>query len=286
MAGSPDRGIGRMAIRPVASIDELHACEDLQREAWGFADLDVIPLTQLVAAQKAGGIVLGGFNEAGEMLGFCYGFLGRAPDDRLLHYSHMLAVAKRARAAGLGARLKWAQRQAVLEQGFDLMAWTYDPLESLNGYFNFQKLGVVASAYLQNVYGETSSSLHRGTPTDRLFVEWHLDSQRVEERSRGVGSPSSVGAAVEELPAALSARYDDGLAVPSDPDLELTGPRLSCEIPVSIQTVKERDPETALAWRMATRAVLGGYLGRGYEVRECIRSTGSQKRTRYVLSRR
>jgi predicted GNAT superfamily acetyltransferase len=29
------------------------------------------------------------------------------------------------------------------------------------------------------LYGQTTSPLHRGLPTDRLVVEWHLDSARV-----------------------------------------------------------------------------------------------------------
>lgn len=268
-------------IRALGATEEFHACEELQRDAWNFAgDLDVVPLTQLVAAQKAGGIVLGGFDDGGGLLGFCYGFLGRFPDGRLLHYSHMLAVAEKARGAGLGERLKWAQRAAALDQGLDLMAWTYDPLESLNGHFNFRKLGVVAVSYLPDLYGRTSSALHRGMPTDRLLVEWRLRTPPVEARAAGESvSPTDCST----LPIALTARGDQPLS-PATPVLDIDAPALVCEIPASIQRLKDRDPGAALDWRMATRSVLQGYLGRGYLVGDCVRSPADDK-THYVLSR-
>ena len=170
-------------IRPLATIAEFHACEQLQRDVWGFdGDLDVIPLTQMMAVQKSGGIVLGAFTPDGRLGGFAYGFLGRDSDGRLLHYSHMTAVDAALRSSGLGARLKWAQLDAAIAQGLDLMVWTYDPLESLNGHFNFHKLGIVARRYSENFYGETTSALHRGMPTDRLRAEWRLCSERVRCR--------------------------------------------------------------------------------------------------------
>jgi predicted GNAT superfamily acetyltransferase len=41
------------------------------------------------------------------------------------------------------------------------------------------RLGGIARKYLANLYGLTTSPLHLGLPTDRLWVEWHLDSARV-----------------------------------------------------------------------------------------------------------
>ena len=76
-------------LRCLETYDDYHACERLQQHAWRFSDpLDVIPLTNLVTAQKWGGLVLGAFDEGGELHGFCYGFLGRDPEGRLVHCSH------------------------------------------------------------------------------------------------------------------------------------------------------------------------------------------------------
>jgi chorismate synthase len=61
------------------------------------------------------------------------------------------------------------------------MSWTFDPLQSLNTYFNLNKLGVVADRYLISFYGEDAASfLHRNST--RLWVAWPLTSDRVRQR--------------------------------------------------------------------------------------------------------
>lgn len=274
-----------MVIRPIDTIDEYHDCEQLQRDAWGFdTDLDVIPLTQLVAARKADGIVLGAFDAAQHLLGFTYGFLGRDADGTWLVYSHMTAVQPRLRSSGLGRALKWAQREAALQRGLRLMVWTYDPLESLNGYFNFSKLGVVAGHYWPNLYGETSSKLHRGTATDRLRADWHLDSQRVERRRRGLAGAlaSAVATAPERHRCVLRA---DDRGAPSEPELRAEEGLLIVEVPGDVQGLKGIAPAMAMAWRDATRRLFTHYLEAGYFVRECVRTTEPAARTFYVLQR-
>jgi len=274
-------------LRRLESHDDYKACERLQAQAWGFTDgIDIIPLTNLVTAQKWGGLLLGAFTEAGELHGFCYGFLGRDPaDGRLVHCSHMLAVDERARNAGLGARLKWAQRDYVREQGIDVIVWTYDPLESVNACLNFGKLGGLSDDYQVNLYGETTSKLHSGTATDRLTLKWMIDAPRVVQRAddRRGAIVHALKADDIDAPWALQA---DGWG-PGQPVLDLDADRVRCQIPVSVQQVKEHQPGAATAWREATRAVFTGYFGRGYFARECVhipaRDGGEQARTVYLF---
>ncbi|MFQ5743233.1 MAG: hypothetical protein ACE5HV_06545 [Acidobacteriota bacterium] len=275
-------------LRRLESIDEYRACERMQQEAWGFADaLDVIPQSQLVTAQKYGGLALGAFDADDRLRGFCYGFLGRDSRQRLVHCSHMLAVDATARNAGLGARLKWAQRQMALDVGVELMVWTFDPLESLNACFNFDKLGVVSDQYLVNLYGETTSRLHAGTATDRLTVQWFLRSERVMARLGGERGALAAALAAGKVraPWALRGQWSSGLLRPRDPRLDLEGPRLRCEIPAEIQRLKASDAGASVAWRQATRAVFTHYLNAGFYVRECVRTVGSPPRTVYLLER-
>ena len=91
----------------------------------------------------------------------------------------MLAVKTAYRNHDLGYKLKLAQRERVLAQGIERMTWTFDPLQSLNAYFNFGKLGVVADAYKIDFYGEATSSFLQKIGTDRLWVSWLLNSERV-----------------------------------------------------------------------------------------------------------
>ena len=274
-------------LRRLESLEDYKACETLQQHAWGFSDgLDIVPQTQLVTAQKWGGLVLGAFSGDGELHGFCYGFLGRDKKGRIVHCSHMLAVDERARNAGLGARLKWAQRDACLEDEVAIAVWTFDPLESVNACLNFSKLGGLSDDYVVNLYGETTSRLHTGTATDRLTLWWFLDSPRVQGRADEKPSEAIAAVAAGDIdaPWALEAA---GVG-PGEPELDLDAERIRCEIPASVQAVKADDPAAALRWREATRAVFTTYLERGYFARECVRTdpdTGGGRRTVYLLER-
>ncbi len=146
-------------IRDVEGEAEHHEIEEIQQEAWGFSDLDIVPAATLIATQHAGGIVLGAF-ERGLMIGFAYAFPA-FEEGRTSMHSHMLAVLTEYRNFQTGFYLKLAQRERALEKGLDEITWTFDPLQSLNAHLNFSKLGVVSRRYLVNFYGEaTSSPLH------------------------------------------------------------------------------------------------------------------------------
>jgi predicted GNAT superfamily acetyltransferase len=136
-----------------------------------------------VVAQKIGGQVIGAF-EGTEMVSFALAIPGARNGHSYLH-SHMLAVRLDHRNAGLGRRMKLFQREDALARGFELIEWTFDPLEIKNAYLNIEKLGAIARRYTINQYGITSSPLQGGLPTDRLIAEWWLKSKRVEEAVRG-----------------------------------------------------------------------------------------------------
>ena len=71
----------------------------------------------------------------------------------------------RIRNAGLGRQIKLFQREDALARGFELIEWTFDPLEIKNAYLNIEKLGAIARRYTVNQYGITSSPLQGGLPT-------------------------------------------------------------------------------------------------------------------------
>src|SRR6266852_6140272 len=101
----------------------------------------------------------------------------------------MLAVRKRYRNAGLGRRIKLLQREDAIARGFELIEWTFDPLEIKNAYLNIEKLGIITRRYKVNQYGITSSPLQGGLRTDRLVAEWWLKSKRVEGLLRNKATP-------------------------------------------------------------------------------------------------
>lgn len=167
-----------IVIRKCHQLDEMRACVALQKEVWNFSDAELVPLRLFVVAEKIGGQVIGAF-AGNEMTGFVLSVPGARGGHSYLH-SHMLAVRKQDQNAGLGRRIKLFQRDDALSRGFELIEWTFDPLEIKNAYLNIEKLGAIARRYNMNQYGITSSPLQGGLPTDRLVAEWWLKSNRVE----------------------------------------------------------------------------------------------------------
>lgn len=253
--------------------------EDLQKEVWGLDDRDITPLTQLVAARHAGGQLLGA-RAHGTLVGFVYGFVG-LEQGRAIHHSHMLAVKAAYRNGDVAYKLKIAQRERVLAQGITRMTWTFDPLQSLNAYFNFSKLGVVSDAYKINFYGpETSSVLHR-IGTDRLWVTWILDSRRVRRQLEGISSERQLD------PQAASLVVADGDGWPREiaSTEALAGARAFIEIPSDINNVQRQNPEQAARWREVTRSGFTQALAAGFHVTDFFRqSRASQSLGVYVLS--
>ena len=176
-AETAGQALNGIEIRPCRGLDEFRACVALQKEVWDFADADLIPLRMFVVAEKIGGQIIGSF-EGSELVGFALAIPGNRNGHLYLH-SHMLAVREQYRNRGLGRSMKLAQRHDALQRGFDLMEWTFDPLEIKNAFLNLHRLGAIARRYNINQYGGSSSVLQGGLPTDRLMAEWWLRSRRV-----------------------------------------------------------------------------------------------------------
>jgi predicted GNAT superfamily acetyltransferase len=209
-------------IRQCETLEEFEACLQMQRDVWQFSDLDVTPLRSFVITRRGGGFTLGAFDASDNLLGFVHALA--AFDERLrpYYYSQMLAVETRLQNAGIGVRLKLAQRDHAIKTGVPLMTWTFDPLQSRNAYLNIVKLGGVVRRYNVNYYGNRSSSpFHRGLDSDRLLVEWWVRSEHVAGALEGVRRADKPEAVVE--------------------------------VPRDIEAVKKRDMDEARHWQLRVR---------------------------------
>ncbi len=168
----------KVQLRNCTDVEEFRACVVLQKEVWGFADNELVPLRIFSLAPKIGGQVIGAWDGA-NLVGFAFSIPGTRNGHAYLH-SHMLAVKSDYRNAGLGRSLKLFQREDAIAHGYELIEWTFDPLEIKNAYLNLERLGAIARRYNINQYGITSSPLQGFLPTDRLIAEWWLKSKRVE----------------------------------------------------------------------------------------------------------
>lgn len=263
-----------VVIRDISDITEIIEVETLQKEVWGIPDIEVVPASHLVASIAAGGILIGAF-EGERAVGFAYGFVG-LEDGRNVHHSHMLAVSPALRGQDVGFRLKAAQRDRVTAQGIELMSWTFDPLQSLNANFNFNKLGVFADRYFVNFYGEEAGSFLHQNGTDRLWVTWPLLSESVIAKMGKMSSPSEFSSGYSLV------RCGDDLR-PKVIELEKNVDKVSIDIPLSIGQIEAADMGLAAEWRQATRTAFTSALADGFRVEGFQRSAGHGT---YFLSRK
>src|SRR5258708_24091072 len=224
------RAAPQITIRDLKSIDDFSQLKAVEKEVWGMADEDTLPLTLAIACKAVGNIFVGAFDkdrdkDKDKLVGFAFGFLGREHGQTTIH-SHMLAVLDAYRHLDLGSRLKQAQRERAMAMGVHEVTWTYDPLQSRNAHFNFSKLGVVSETYKVDFYGpETSSMLHRNG-TDRLWVRWILNSRRVRDRLAGKNARGQTLDAMRLL--APLARFDpSGKPGRTAPAVSFTPPHVS-----------------------------------------------------------
>jgi predicted GNAT superfamily acetyltransferase len=195
-------------VRKCEGLDEFHRCVELQREIWREADLEVEPVTMFVVAAHTGGQVLGAFDGA-RMVGYTLALVGLRDRVPYLH-SHMTGVKSEYRDRGVGRILKLFQRDEALSRGIRLIQWTFDPLELRNAHFNLNRLGGICREYQPNLYGVTTSPLHHGLATDRLLVEWHVDSARVVAAIENLVKDPVEAPAIIELPAELERWQREG----------------------------------------------------------------------------
>jgi predicted GNAT superfamily acetyltransferase len=276
-----------MDIRTLTTVDELRQVFELEQAIWGYESVeDSVPVMMLLVSTRIGGLVVGSY-DGGRLVGFAFalpGIRGGKP----FQWSHMLGVAPEYRASGLGWRLKVEQRRLAMASGVDLIAWTYDPLQAANAHLNFAKLGTVAREYHLDAYPGSSSSLHAGTPTDRLIAEWWLRSDRVVDRlaaaRRGeVARASGAGVGANEAVSLNRVREAGEWLAPDGHEVAIDAPRLAVTIPTGFTGMQQRDLPLAQSWRLATREMFTTYLARGYEVTN-FHLDRPRRRGTYVLS--
>jgi predicted GNAT superfamily acetyltransferase len=246
------------------NLDDYSTCMDIQREVWRCNDLEIVPLALLRAADSHGGICLGAYNSLGEMIGFVFSLLGNEHGE-LIQHSHLLGVRSAYRNFDVGFRLKMAQRKEALRRKIRRINWTFDPMQPLNAYFNLGKLGTVSNVYIENYYGETSSPLDRGLPTDRFLVVWNLDEKAVAERLEQ--GPPRHDLRKELKKYLVINQLEDmapGMATSSAVKLNCTDEQFLFELPYNLPEIKNRNLGVALEWQGKVRQVFRNYFKKGY----------------------
>ena len=243
----------KTTLRRLETNADMRMIQILEREVW---DMDPIPTHQTFTASKNGGILVGAFNE-GKLIGYCYGFAGFKKGKAYL-CSHMMGIHPAFQSIGIGRMLKEEQRKIAQEIGYDLIQWTFDPLESRNAYLNTSKLNGICSTYLENCYGEMDDGLNRGLPTDRLQIEWWISSNHVENRWK----PDQLHFTVPFETGKTDLGHPVLEVLEDEWDVQLEA--FEIPVPQHFQTIKKEDPELALDWRMKIRRIFQQLFANGY----------------------
>ncbi len=175
-------------VRECVKLEELSACVQLQRDVFGLPDIEISPVRHLIVTKHAGGFTLGAF-VADKLVGFVLSVPAFINGEKAF-YSHMTAVSKDFQSCGIGAKLKWSQRERSLKEGVKFIKWTFQPVQSRNAFFNLEKLGAIIKHYEPNFYGTDYSTTgdqngKLGIDSDRLFAEWDLESEKTVALSKG-----------------------------------------------------------------------------------------------------
>lgn len=249
-----------MNIRELDGYTEYRRCHDLQKLIWGKDFAEAVAPAILMVAHRTGGIAAGAFLDDGTLAGFVFGITGFV-DGAPLHWSDMLGVHPGCRGRGIGLALKRYQRTALLGRGVTRVHWTFDPLEARNAYINLNRLGATARTYIRDCYGDSDSPLHAGMPTDRLLIDWQLDSAAVQGRMERASARNHA---------------EDARDADRDDVAEI-------RVPADIQQVRVRDMAEARRWRETTRREFEEWFERGYAATSLLPAEPGY--SRYVLVR-
>lgn len=252
-----------VVIRRLRTSAELQECVDLFDTIWRPHDgSSIMPIEILRALSSAESYIAGAY-DGERLVGGCAGFWCPPPTRTL--YSHIAGVAADARARHLGFALKLHQRAWALSNDIDTICWTFDPLVRRNAHFNVGKLGGSARTYYVNHYGVMFDDINGGDDSDRLLLEWDLAGPRAAACAVGAppatpspGVPSVLRADADGRPVAVDAR----------------APEVVVAVPADIETMRQRQPEVAAAWRLAVREALSRLFTEGGQVSAFDRDTG------------
>jgi predicted GNAT superfamily acetyltransferase len=246
-----------MEIREISKPEEMKHILPVASSAWGEESAESMVADMLRALSYHGGLVLGAY-ENEKLIGFQFSFIGQRKGIYYL-YSHMTGVVNEKKGSGIGFMLKQKQREWALEHGFDLIAWTFDPLMSLNAHFNIRKLGAIARSLYPNFYGEMHDALNRGLETDRFFAEWWLHCERATTSNAPVLTKTSI--------------TDDGF-IRLEGMENLSSETLAVEIPADLQRMKLHNPPLAAEWRKRSRDIFSHLFREGYAATDFVIKEG------------
>lgn len=251
-----------ITYKPITDLADFDRATDLEVMIWGTVEREAIGSHTTQVIVHTGGCMLGAY-DGEQLIGFVVGLATRDPK-RL--WSHIAAVHPEYQRQGIGAALKFFQRDWALEQGYSIMQWTFDPMLAPNANFNFNVLGVMCNTFHENFYGFMQDEINKGMPSDRFQVTWDL------KQAQSINHP-------EEMLFLLT-KDDKDSPIKSGSPLE--NEYYAVEIPQNFNRIKEQNVEQAMRWKLVFRGVISDAFAQGYMAVAFVRESN---RCYYVLKR-
>ncbi len=221
------------------------------------------------------------------LIGFAFAYLGRVRE-RWALYSQLTGVDPAVQSHGVGGALKQAQRAWARDQGLELVAWSFDPLQAGNANLNLHRLGAIARTYEVNYFGERTDALNAGLDTDRLLVEWPVQDEPRAWQGDDLEPLALVDGSglTHDLPPDAAEDLRRSIAA-GPPLLPADGRPLQIDVPPLLASLKSEHPALARTWQRAVRdAFVRAFAGR-YVAMDFVRheDENGAARASYVLRR-
>ncbi|MEA1870827.1 MAG: hypothetical protein U9N00_01330, partial [Candidatus Bipolaricaulota bacterium] len=258
-------------------LQDPHAfstCEAIQQEITGTVR---IPTSVMVDIEQSGGLIIGARENKAEdstLAGALIDLVGESRGCKSW-FTLFHGVRKELQNQGIGHHLRLRERMEGKREGIALVTWAIDPLESKPPHLAFNKLAAIAASYKRDMYGEATAPEHsglatrslamHGLATDRLIVEWWLDSPRVSGVINRRRLPHHFHLGLDKMEVITKTRLvKDGIRRLSSYEEAPRGKVILVEIPADLDRLCDEDLALARDWRLKTRDLFERLLTNGY----------------------
>lgn len=258
-------------------LTEPHAFSACERLQEAIAGRSFLPAPILVSIDEIGGLVLGAYDADVDPPRLCGALidLPRRDAQGPAWHTAFHAVAGDVRNHGVGSDLRLQERTEARAAGIGLVTWTIDPLRSLEPHLSFNKLAAIAVGYQRNRYGELSDVRNQGLATDRLLVEWWLDSPRVVSVTDHGDLPHHYHVGLDQMEVVTKTRLtDNGLRRLLRFEMAPRSDVILAEIPTDLDGMRQIDPDLARDWRLKTRDLFESLFRSGYTLTGFVHEAG------------
>lgn len=230
----------------LADIKLCGVLSDLMSEIWGLASRDVLPPWKLLVTPRIGGELVVSYID-NDPIGFAVCSLGDRARSRYL-YLDAIGVVERYQSFGVGEKMIRCLADVAFDRGLGSIEWTYDPLEGANANLYVRKLGAVGTRFYRDYYGDLSGKRHRGSPTDRLWVQLSVPIQTPQEK---IILPLATFSASEPIAHVV---------------VESLPSTVGISIPKLFADLRQQDPRRAAVVRETAARLLDSLMAAGYKV--------------------